>query len=276
MSAQLASLRQFVAGRASAPSDDARAVIVASGRGGVGTSVCATLLALAAAAQGVRTLLVDGDEIVGPLRYLLGVTPERYVSELRTGIDAESLVMPLGDALGFVPGGTSDADALPPAERRALLRRVATLFPAWELVVVDAGSRLDAVAGWCSDPHAARLVAVMGVDAVSLAATYALVKAVRQRTPSLPAEVLVSRHDDAAAARAFAHVEGAVRQFAIGDVTFAGAVPEDPTLDAALRAGMPLADAAAGSVAAHAAFAMAARLVTDVARPAPPLAAAPH
>ena len=228
MSAQLASLRQFVAGRAGAPDADARAVIVASGRGGVGTSVCATLLALTAAAQGVRTLLVDGDEHVGPLRYLLGVTPERHLADLRVGADPASLVMPLGDTLGFVPGGAADASvSLPPAERRALLRRVATLFPAWDLVLVDAGSRLDGVTGWCSDPHAARLVAVMGVDAVSLAATYALVKAVRQRTPALPAEVLVSRHDDAAAARAFAHVEGAARQFALGDVAYAGALPDD-------------------------------------------------
>jgi MinD-like ATPase involved in chromosome partitioning or flagellar assembly len=228
----------------------------------VGTSVCATLLALAAAAQGARTLLVDGDEHVGPLRYLLGVPPSHAVADLRAGLDAAALVVPLGDALGFVPGGpgASGDAALPVAERRALLRRVAALFDAWDFVVVDAGSRFEGVSAWCSDPHTARLVAVMGVDAVSLAATYALVKAVRQRTPALPADVLVSRHDDAAAARAFAQVESGVRQFALGEVRFAGTIPDDATLETALRGGMPLADAATGSAAAHAAHALAARL----------------
>lgn len=289
--AQLDSLRAYVASRppVGAPRDGARAdagttvVVVGSGKGGAGTSVVAALLALSVAAMGRRVLLADLDEHVGPQRWLLGATPAHGLGALRRGVAPEALLVPVSATLSLLPGGPADgadaADApLAPAERRALLRRAASAFAAHELVVVDAGSRLDTVRAGLETAQAAaqgadgnlavRLLVVTGSDPIALAASYALVKSVAASAvatdapdlPSLPVDVLASRLDDDDARHAFEHLDAAARQFLQQPLRFAGSVPDDASLAVALRAGMPLQDAAAGSPAAIAMQSIATRL----------------
>ena len=271
-------------------------VVVGSGRGGAGTSVVAGMLALSAAALDRRVLLVDADEHVGPQRWLMGVAAAAPhapgFAALRGGLALDALLLPVSATLTLVPGGAgADAGALDagadapdapppldPAERRALLRRVVAGFGTHDLVVVDGGSRLDAVAA-CVDVAVAaglapRLLVVAGADPIALAASYALVKAVAARAPQVEAEVLVNRADADAARLAHAQLDQAARHFLDRPLRLAGAVPEDGSLDLALRAGMPLVDAAADSPAAVAVQPIAARLAgapaAPAARPVPP------
>ena len=92
-----------------------------------------------------------------------------------------------------------------------------------------------------------------GTDPIGLASTFALCKAVSLRHGALPLDVLVNRHEGNEAVRCFEAIDAGARQFLGTSLGFAGAVPADHTLDAALRAGMPFPDAAAGSPAAIAA-----------------------
>lgn len=281
--AQLDSLRAYVASRPAASPrarDGVRAdagttvVVVGSGKGGTGTSVVAAMLALSAAALGRRVLLADLDEHVGPQRWLLGVAPVHGLGALRRGVAPEALLVPVSATLSLLPGGPADAgdadadDApLAPAERRALLRRAASCFAQHELVVVDAGSRLDGVRAGLETAQAAalaaggnlavRLLVVTGSDPIALAASYALVKSVASADageasdlPPLSVDVLASRLDDDEARHAFEHLSAAARQFLQQPLRFVGCVPDDASLAVALRAGMPLQDAATGSPAA--------------------------
>ena len=271
MTSQVDSLRRFVAARGPGAAVAPRAgvapvVVVGSGKGGSGTSVVATMLALAAASMGERVLLVDGDEFVGPLRYLLGVSPACALADLRDGAAASSVVAPVSETLDLVPGGPGsggDRPVLGGTERRALFRRLSTLYAGYGMIVVDGGSRLDTVAAAC-DAGVTALVAVALTDGISLAAAYALVKSTATRIPALRAELLVNRHDGEQAARAFAQVDGATRLFLERPVRFAGAVPEDACLAAGLRAGMTLPDAVGGSPAASAVHDLAAHLVAQL------------
>ena len=292
---QLDSLRAYVASRPAprAATRDMESgggtgiVVVGSGRGGAGTSVIAALLALSAAAMGRRVLLVDLDEHVGPQRYLLGVEPTHPLVALRQGLAPEALLVPVSATLSLLPGGPTSPEAadapLAPAERRALLRRASSCFAAHDLVVIDAGSRLDTVRAGLETARAAaeaaaatsggnlavRLLVVTGADPIALAASYALVKGVGAHegthegtpgTPLLPVDVLANRVSDDDARLAFEHVDAAARQFLQHPLRHAGIVPDDASLGAALRAGMPLQDAAAGSPAAVAMQLVATRL----------------
>jgi len=277
VNAQLDALRSFVArrpnGAAAAAHGGAQVVVVGSGKGGAGTSVVAALVAVAAAATGKRVLLVDADPHVGPQRYLFGIAPSPSIADLRAGVEPAAIAVPVSATLTLVPGGppvSAGATPADPAEQRALLRRVATLYPEHELVVIDGGSRLDAVSACLESAGLpARLLVVTDTDPIALAASYALVKAARERTAAIAggpvaADVLVNRQDDESGRLGFAQVARACVEFLGATVRHAGTLPEDGSLALALRAGMPLQDAAAGSPAAVATQALVERLLIDL------------
>jgi MinD-like ATPase involved in chromosome partitioning or flagellar assembly len=236
-------------------------LLVASGRGGAGSSLLSALLAVSAAGDGQRVLLVDADDFVGPLALMLGAVPRACWADLRGGrATPADVATPVSATLTLVAGGamrladTGAATTINAVERKACMRRIGALTDGMDLMVIDCGARLDAVLSAVTPHRGERLVAVSaGTDPVGLAATYALCKAVRQRHRTLPVDVLVNRHEGSDAARCYDAIDAGARQFLGLTLRLAGAIPADPTLDAALRAGMPFPDAAAGSPAAIAA-----------------------
>lgn len=235
-------------------------LLCASGRGGSGTTMVSALLAMAAAGDGFRVLLIDADEHVGALTMMLGVRARATWADLRGArVAPDQIVARMSTTLSLIPGGAPrTAGDVPPAltaaERRACLRRVNSLAAGMDLVVIDCGARFETVAAAIT-PHAdERLVAVSaGADPIGLASTYALCKAVHARHGALPLDVLVNRHEGSEAVRCFDAIDAGARQFLGFSLHFAGAIPTDPTLETALRAGMSFPDAAAGSPAAIAA-----------------------
>ena len=164
-------------------------LLCASGRGGSGTTLVSALLAVAAAGEGYRVLLIDADELVGPLAMMLGVTPRASWLDLRGGrVTPADVATPVSTTLTLVAGGAPRAAdrcarRITAAERRACMRRVSALAERMDLVVIDCGSRASNRARppsrrtrmnacWRSPPAA---------DPIGLASTYALCKA--RRTP---------------------------------------------------------------------------------------------
>src|SRR5947209_5967967 len=99
-----------MASRAHAP----QRLLVASGKGGVGTSMVAALTALSAAEGDRRVLLVDACEGAGTLHHLFGLRPARSVWTLGAGAaDAREVLIPIHASLTLVAGGMS-GDAVTP------------------------------------------------------------------------------------------------------------------------------------------------------------------
>lgn len=234
----------------------ATVLVVASGKGGTGVSLVTALLGLAMAGEGRRVLLVDGTESYGALHLMLGVVPRHPLAALRGGqAQVEELLTPVAETLTLFPGGGADepdATPLSATERQLLFRRVRELYDDFDLVVVDAGSRLEAVLTACGG-GVTRLLAVATDDQITMAASHALLKAVEARIPGLPVDVVVNRSTDADAREVYGHLRTAAAQFLRRPVGLAGAVPHDPCLQGGLGAGMTIQDAAAGSPAALAA-----------------------
>ncbi len=242
-------------------------LLCASGRGGSGATLLSALLAMAAAGDGYRVLLIDADDMVGPLAMLLNVKPRATWQDLRGGrVQAVDVATPISTTLTLIAGGAArtqtHAVALTATERRACMRRVTTLADCMDLVVIDCGARLDTVRAALT-PHAdERLLAITaGGDPVALAATFALCKAARAHAGALSLDLLVNRQDESEAARCFDVIDAGARQFLGITLRYVGAVPLDPTLDVAVRAGMPFPDAATGSPAAVAAHAVVTRML---------------
>lgn len=256
MSGQANSLRRFLALRGGAPrSGGGDALVVAGGKGGVGTSTVAALLALRAAEEGRSTLLVDAGAGHGTLHLLLGVGSGPGLAALRGGsVTPRDLLVHVADGLALVTAGAGEGDAdepVGPVERRALLRRITGLHEEFDVVIVDAGSSLDGVLAACT-ASARHLLLVSAADGIALATTHALAKVVASRVPALPMSVLINGCNDAAALEAFGVLRAGIWKFLGRIVPFAGSVPEDAELRAAIAGGRPLQDVRDGSAAVDA------------------------
>ncbi len=236
-------------------------VAVGSGKGGVGTSTIAALLAATMAEQGQRVLLVDAGERIGGLHHLLGVEPRGSLGELRGAREPHQLLVPVADRLSLFPAAV-DEPALRPTERRLLMRRVASLHADVDLVVVDAGSSAESLMTACAD-GVSRLLAVTAGDRISLIATYAVVKLLHERLPDVRVDVIANRVDEQSADRLHEYLNGASVRFLSRTTPFAGAVPDDPDFGSALAAGLGTAEASLGSTAALAVRAIGERILTE-------------
>ncbi|MDH5588456.1 MAG: P-loop NTPase [Gemmatimonadota bacterium] len=242
-------------------------VVVGAGKGGVGTSVVSALLAVDAARRGARVLLVDADEMVGSLHLMFGITdPGPGIGALRGGsLTPGELVLDIAPGLSLFPGGGGGMDAtlaVAAAERRTLLRRVAGLYEAFDLTIVDGGSRLDSVMAACR-AGAERLLCVTAPDRISLAASYALFKIANTQFKGLPVELVVNGASDEEAREVHSIVRSAATSFMGGTVAFGGGVPDDPGVRARVVAGAALHEVDPTSPAARAATMVVDRILAD-------------
>jgi flagellar biosynthesis protein FlhG len=247
----------------SAPAPRPTMLLVASGKGGVGTSMIAALAALAASARGERVLLVDASETGGGLHHLFGVRPSTGIWSLtNTRTPVDDALISITDRLTLIASGTNGGGPAPATdvERRTALARLARIYARFQLVIFDGGSRLDTVTAITElvDPA---LLLVTSADRLALAANYALVKTVHTRRPDALVSVISNRHADAVAADACEFLIGACSHFLGRTLDVAGSVPDDPALLAAVASGVTVRDAANGSAAAESVRALVTRFI---------------
>ena len=234
------------------PEPNTPVIVVGAGKGGVGTSTVAALLA-SAMSDDKNVLLVETGHQLGVVHHMLGVDPTHTLDDLRSGkAEPEQLLVPVGDRLTLLSAHSPPtADPLSSAERKLLFRRTTTLYERFQLVVVDAGSTVDSIIAACSD-GVSRFLAVTAPDRIAVVSTYALIKLLHLRCPDVALEVVANRCEDDAATRTIEALTEAGSRFLSRPVDFAGAVPDDPNFSHALSAGLSAVEAAAGSPAADA------------------------
>jgi MinD-like ATPase involved in chromosome partitioning or flagellar assembly len=193
-----------------------RWVAVAGGRQGAGVSTLAALLAVVATARGLRVAVVETAAGGSPLPALLG-------AEAAGAGPVRSRTGP-----GYFP---SAAAAMPQGG---------------DLVLVDAGWRLERVLATCAGP-VERIVVVTTGERAAVSASYGLLKAVEGRFPGLRFDVVVNREDPRRAPELFGHLQAAALGYLRRALTLAGTIPDDPCLRAGTRGGMTVKDAAVES-----------------------------
>jgi len=217
--------------RANRPARDesGHAVVFGSGKGGVGKSVLAVMVAGCLAGRGRRVLLVDAALHLGHLHLLLGVCPALRTHALLTeDVEPERLLIEVGGNLWLLPGdpGAEEVYRLSTIDRARLQLRLSELYDGFDDVVVDASPGVEGVLE-VGAVGAGRLVVVTVPEPASLSDAYGLIKIASGQLPSLPIDVLVNRVEDAAeGARVFERLELAARRFLRRDLGCVGAVPE--------------------------------------------------
>lgn len=220
-------MRNIIVPRVTTP-DLSAVVVVAGAKGGVGASVVGALLAAAAADAHRATLLVEATGAAGPLDVLLGLAPAPDDGFSDT---ATTLVPHLD--LARVPASVTSA-----AERRLRLRRLLAAADGAERIVIDAGSRVDEILAACN--HATRLLVVSQRDRVSLAAAYALFKAIWYALPQLDAGLVLNGCTAEQGEIAAEIVRSAAVHFIGRSVDTVLVLPHDPDFAALVEGGAPL------------------------------------
>lgn len=144
------SLRAHLSGDSYASGQRGRVLALAGSKGGVGTTVLASLMARELMARGASVCLVDLDLRGGDVAFYADVVPRRDLADLAdvaselTGRSVREVVTTSSGGLAVLaaPSEPERSEDIGAAAVRAIVAQLRTQF---EHVVVDAGSRLDEV-----------------------------------------------------------------------------------------------------------------------------------
>jgi len=247
-------VRRCSSQQASASGRRPRLIVVASGKGGAGTTTLAVNLAVAMERHRLRTVLVDADLQGGDAAILCGLE-QRY--SLADVLDARrtirEVLQPGPGAVRVVPGvwGRERLPDYPAVVGKRLLAEFEGLAGHADLLLLDGGKGPDRAIQqlW----HAADLMlALTTPETSSIINTYALIKMLAEDYPAVPIHLLVNLAPTAEVAEdVWRRLAEACRRFLAIQLTSAGHLPGDPHVAGAAAAGKPFVIAAPGCAASQ-------------------------
>lgn len=159
-----------------------KVIAVCSGKGGVGKTNIATNLAVALAAQGRNTCLLDADVSLANVDVLLGLTPRFNLSHVVRGeADLDSTIIEGPNGLRIVPASSGNfcMTDLPAASQVGVIQAFGELADQPEIMVVDTAAGISAsVARFVQ--AAQHPIVVVCDEPASLTDAYALIKVFSQ------------------------------------------------------------------------------------------------
>jgi flagellar biosynthesis protein FlhG len=241
----------------------ARAIAVASGKGGVGKSNIAVNLAVAMAQRGLKVCLLDAD---------LGLANADVLCNLQPRLTLEHVVMGkcrLVDAMLLAPGGfrlipgasgVARLADLGPTQRHSLLEQLAALDRVADVIVIDCGAGISAnVIGFASAAH--NVLVTTTPEPTAITDGYGMVKSLLAHAPQLNIQIIVNMGGaEAEAANVFNRINRVTQTFLSRSLDYAGWVPADPVVPAAVRQRLPFGLLAPDSPATGAVMQLARRL----------------
>lgn len=220
-----------------------RVLGIASGKGGVGKSALAVNLAIAAAASGASTLLIDGDLGLANADLLMGLVPGRDlgdVAEGRCGFEDAVAAGPGGLELLVVGGRVAAVAALERGLVGGAGDRLAERIGARALTLLDLGAGIGAgVLGLARHCDPVWLVATP--EPTSLADAYTTARQLWERDPALALELIVNRASDRGAGeRTHRALDRLTRRFLDRSLPLRAILPEDPAMVRAVARQVPV------------------------------------
>ena len=230
----------------------ARAIAVASGKGGVGKSNLALNLSIELARRGRRIALFDADLGCANADVLCGLPVKATLADVVHGRRRLSEIMVRVPGIrgrggvGLVPGasGVTEVATLHATQRQLLVEQLGALEKAVDLVLIDVGAGIAADAvGFASAADSVLLTCTPEPTAMTDA--YAAAKAILARRPDLDLSLIVNMAGSDDEGKAVHERMDAVARRHLGrSIPLAGVVPFDFSVVGAVKRRKPLALAA--------------------------------
>ncbi|MFN3944666.1 MAG: AAA family ATPase [Allosphingosinicella sp.] len=218
---------------------NARVIVVASGKGGVGKTAISVNLAVALARLGRRTMLVDHDLGTANANILLGIDAETGVADILTRDCGADEVLRMGPGgIAFLPGhsGTAYGTSLSAADRRHMAGSLRPFAGKYDDIVVDTGSGI--AAGTLTTVAASDLVLlVLGDEPTAFMDAYAMAKSLSLRHGCTDLAVVCNMVADDASGRAlFDRFRDVAGRFLPVRLSLLGSIPDDHHVRASVYA----------------------------------------
>lgn len=244
----------------------AKAIAVSSGKGGVGKSNIAVNLAVAMSRMKLKVCLLDADLGLANADVLCNVTPKLTLEHVVAGNCRlwEAMVLAPG-GFRLVPGasGVANMADLSETHRRGVLQQLATLERIADVLIIDTGAGISPnVLSFTAAAHTV-LVATTP-EPTAITDGYGLIKSIRNRAPKTNIEVVVNMAASEEEGEAvFRRIDRVSRTFLHKALDFAGVIPADPAVPAAVRQRVPYLLHAPEAEATHMTWRIARRLAGE-------------
>lgn len=249
---------------------DARVITVTSGKGGVGKSNVAVNLAVQIQRLGKKALIFDADFGLANVEVMFGATPQFTLADIiYKGKRVSEIITegPLG--IGFISGGTgiNGLNDLSPEQIRCMVKSLHELDRMADVIIIDTGAGISSqvMEFVVSSPE---VLLVTTPDPSSLTDSYSLLKALynhpRFQLQETKVNVLANRVLSSEEGRhIFEKLESVVERFLQGELTYAGIIPQDNSLEKAVRQQKPVSIYAPTSKSARAFEVLASNIINN-------------
>ena len=242
-----------------------RVIAVTSGKGGVGKTNIVGNLAVAMTRLGKRVVIIDADVGLANIDIVFNLRPEYNIRHVVSGEKSLSEVMVrTGHGIGILPGGSGFADLtrLDQGEKLTLLAEFETLADQADVIFLDTGAGISSNVLYFNAASDECLV-VATTEPTSITDAYALMKVMSQEHATRHFKLVVNMVEkEADAKRVYQTLSNALDKFLKNVVLeYAGFIPFDPGLQAAVRNRSILLDTSSNTPAGEAMTDIAAKLL---------------
>jgi flagellar biosynthesis protein FlhG len=229
-------------GRALSGRNATRTLAVTGGKGGVGKSNLSVALGLCAARSGLRVGIMDADFGLAKLHIMLGLSPQADLRDVLAGrLRLADTILDGPGGIRIIPGASGIAEIanLDVEQRQTLLDELEEVSEQFDLLLIDTGAGIaENVLTFVVAADEA--VVVTTPEPTALADAFGLVKVAFDRRKDLHFHLLLNNvaspaEGDAAARR----LMGVTERFLGLSISYAGRIPTDNLVRAAVRERKP-------------------------------------
>jgi flagellar biosynthesis protein FlhG len=220
----------------------ARAIAVSSGKGGVGKTNLAVNLAVAFAARGQRVVLLDADLGLANADVLCGITPRATLEDVVSSERSlEEVMVHAPGGFRLIPGasGVSRIADMGQTQRRNVLDQLLALERSTDVLIVDTGAGIGANSmAFAAAAHS--ILVATTPEPTAIADAYGAIKTLVARGCRDGLRLVVNMASTEDEARAVhARIDRVARAFLSTRIEYAGFIPLDPLVPAAVRRRAP-------------------------------------
>ncbi len=221
---------------------NAKVITITSGKGGVGKSNMAVNLAVHFRKMGKRVIIFDADFGLANVEVMFGTVPKYNLTKLLEGeMKIEDIITKGPEDIGFISGGSGivGLNNLNKSQIDYLISNLSYLNELTDVLIIDTGAGVsDSVLDFVlASPE---VVLVTTPEPSSLTDSYSLIKAlyknpgfIKNGTNIRLVANKVNSKDEAMAV--YNKIKTVTTKFLNGEVKYLGMVPQDDTLEKAVR-----------------------------------------